>query len=152
MGTGAGSLPGIARSVVVAGDTRWMTASHGADGSVVDAPPTPFGIPIDAFSVDPGAYAPFLPADLRDAVVGTLRAGEGVIGQASADLRGIGAGGTMTFGNRTVKVGLVAPDDAVGWSELLVSREDGQDPRDRPTSATCSRRCGRNPPTPRSAG
>ena len=126
VGTGAGSLSGIARSVVVAGDTRWMTASHGADGSVVDAPPTPFGIPIDAFSVDPGAYAPFLPADLRDAVVGTLRAGEGVIGQASADLRGIGAGGTMTFGNRTVKVGLVAPDDAVGWSELLVSRGMGR--------------------------
>ena len=93
----------------------------------MDAPPAPFAdIPIDAFSVDPGAYAPFLPADLRDAVVGTLRAGEAVIGQASADLRGIGAGGAMTFGDRTVKVGLVAPDGAVGWSELLVSREVGR--------------------------
>ena len=124
--TGARSLPGVTRSVVVAGDTRWMTASHAADGSIVDHPPAPYGIPIDAFSVDPAAYAPFLPTDLRDAVVGILRAGEGVIGQASADLRGIGAGGTMTFGDRTVKVGLVAPDDAVGWSELLVSREVGR--------------------------
>ncbi len=124
--TGVRSLPHITHSVVVAGDTRWMTASHAADGSVADDPRDPLGIPIDAFSVDPGAYAPFLPADLRDAVVSTLRAGEGVIGQASADLRGIGAGGTMTFGDRTVKIGLVAPDDAVGWSELLVSRDVGR--------------------------
>jgi D-alanyl-D-alanine carboxypeptidase len=119
------SLPGVARSVVVAGDTRWMTVSHAADGPVVDHPPAPYGIPIDAFSVDPGEYAPFLPADMREAVTGTLRAGEGVIGQASADLRRIGVGGSMTFGDATVTVGLVAPDAAVGWSELLVSRDVG---------------------------
>jgi len=51
--------------VIVAGDTRWMTSSRDADGSVVDRPAPPFEIPIDAFSVDPAAYAPFLPPNVR---------------------------------------------------------------------------------------
>jgi D-alanyl-D-alanine carboxypeptidase len=35
-------------------------------------------------------------------------------------------GGSMSFGGATVQVGAIAPDDAVGWSELLVNRDIGQ--------------------------
>lgn len=119
------TLPGIDRSVVVAGDTRWMTASHDASGAVVDRPTPPFAIPIDAFAVNPQEYAPFLPASVRTSVVTALQQGKAVLGEASASLRQIGPGGTMTFGDRTVTVGAVAPDDAVGWSEMLVSRDVG---------------------------
>src|SRR5206468_10327712 len=89
-------------------------------------PPSPYKIPIDAFAVDPGQYAPFLPAAQRDAVVGALSAGEAVLGESSAQIRRIGVGGTMTFGDVTVRVGAIAPDDAVGWAEFLVNRDVGQ--------------------------
>src|SRR5436190_14548109 len=78
------SADGITRNVVVEGDTLWMTESHDAGGAVVDRPPSPYEIPIDAFAVDPSRYAPFLPADQRDAVVGALRNGDAVLGESSA--------------------------------------------------------------------
>ena len=117
------SADGITQDVVVEGDTLWMTASHDADGKVVDQPLSPYKIPIDAFAVDPNEYAPFLPADQRDAVVGALRDGKAVLGASSAKIRGIGVGGSVSFGDVTVQVGAIAPDDAVGWSELLVDRD-----------------------------
>ncbi len=122
----AAATPALGTTVVVAGDTRWMTASHGADGSVVDRPAPPYAIPIDAFSVDPGAYAPFLSPDVRDRVTAALRSGKAVLGASSAKLRQLGVGGSMTFASRTIRVGAVVPDAEVGWSELLVSRTVGR--------------------------
>ena len=117
---------GLSTTAVVAGDTLWMTASHDAGGSIVDRPTPPYAIPIDAFAVDPAAYAPFLPASDRARVVAALDAGKAVLGQRSADLRRLGPGGTMSFGPSTVEVGAVVPDDEVGWSEFLVSRDVGE--------------------------
>jgi hypothetical protein len=121
-----GSADGITQDAVVAGDTLWMTESHEANGAVVDRPTPPYTIPIDTFAVAPNEYAPFLPADQRAAIVAALRDGNAVLGQTSAQLRRIGPGGTMSFGDTTVKVGAVAPDDVVGWSELLVNRDVGR--------------------------
>jgi D-alanyl-D-alanine carboxypeptidase len=117
---------GLTRTVVVAGDTRWMTASHDASGVVVDQPTPPYMIPLDAFAVEPTEYAPFLPSDQRDAIVTVLDKGEAVLGQTSSELRRLGPGGSLSFGNVTVKVGAVAPDDVVGWSEMLVNRDVGR--------------------------
>jgi hypothetical protein len=117
--------PAFDAAVVVAGDTRWMSVSHDAGGTVVDGPEPPLRIPIDAFAVDPRAYAPFLPASTRDDIVGALERGEAVLGASSAELRRLGPGGTLTFDGRTVTVGAVAPDGLVGWSEVLVNREVG---------------------------
>ena len=119
------SMPDLSGTVVIAGDTRWMTASHDAEGKQVDRPDPPYTTPIDAFSVDPGEYAPFLPDAYRDEVVSALRNGKAVLGSSSASLRRIGPGGSISFGDRTVDVGAVVPDEVVGWSELLVSREVG---------------------------
>jgi D-alanyl-D-alanine carboxypeptidase len=119
------ALPDLTDTVVVAGDTRWMTASHDAKGALVDRPDPPYEIPIDAFSVDPGDYAGFLPMADREQVVSSLRDGKAVLGSTSAHLRGIGVGGSISFGDLTIDVGAVAPDEAVGWSEMLVSREVG---------------------------
>ena len=115
----------LAATVVVAGDTRWLTASHHADGTVADDPVPPFAIPLDAFAVNPVEYAPFLPGELRDEITGALNAGEGVLGARSAKLRGLGVGGTLSFGGRQVRIGAVVPDETIGWSELLVSRQVG---------------------------
>jgi hypothetical protein len=119
------AVPSIRRSVVVAGDTRWLTASRDQDGRSVDAPDPPFAIPVDAFAVDPDQYAPFLPRQLRSGVTETLLDGRAVISSLSARLRRLGPGGTLSFGDVEVEIGAVAPDRAIGWSEVLVSREVG---------------------------
>jgi D-alanyl-D-alanine carboxypeptidase len=119
------SADGITKDVVVEGDTLWMTETRDANGHVVDQPPSPYKIPIDVFAVDPSGYASFLPADQRDSITHALQNGEAVLGESSAKIRRIGVGGTMSFGDVTVKVGAIAPDDAIGWSELLVNRDVG---------------------------
>jgi len=120
------ALPSIRRSVVVAGDTRWLTASRDQDGRSVDAPDPPFAIPLDAFAVDPEEYAPFLPRQLRSGVTEALLDGQAVISALSARLRRLAPGGTLEFGDVGVEIGAVAPDRAIGWSEVLVSREVGE--------------------------
>jgi D-alanyl-D-alanine carboxypeptidase len=120
------ATPALGTTVVVAGDTRWMTVSHDDGGAVVDRPTPPYEIPIDAFSVDPAGYGPFVPPDVRDDVTAALRSGEAVLGTSSARLRHLTVGGSMTFGTRTVTVGAVVSDAVVGWSEMLVSRAVGR--------------------------
>lgn len=118
--------PALGDTAVVAGDTLWMTASHDADERVVDRPDAPFRIPIDAFAVDPRPYAPFLPEAFRDDIVTALRDGKAVLGATSAELRRLSPGGTISFGNVDVEIGAVAPDEIVGWSELLVNPRVGR--------------------------
>ena len=118
-------LPGLDEAVVVAGDTLWLRRTEDADGRVVDEPPSPFAFPIDAFAVQAKDYAPFVAKSARGRIVRALSAGEAVLGEHSARLRRLGLGGTLTFRTGTVRVGAVVPDDAVGWSEVLLSREVG---------------------------
>jgi D-alanyl-D-alanine carboxypeptidase-like protein len=115
----------LGTTVVVAGDTLWMTVSHDGSGAIVDRPPPPYKIPLDAFAVDPQGYAPFLPPGDRDRIVSALREGKAVLGQRSAERRGLGPGGSISFGATTVTIGAVAPDAEVGWSEILVNRGVG---------------------------
>jgi hypothetical protein len=121
----ARSLPGFGATVVVAGDTVWLSESRSSDGRVLDRPRQPYRIPIDAFSVDPDDYAPFVGSAIRDTVVAELRDGNAVLGASSAALRRIDVGGTLSFGGTRVAVGAIVPDEAVGWSEMLVSRPVG---------------------------
>ena len=118
-------LPGLDEAVVVAGDTLWLRKTQDAGGNLVDEPTSPFAFPIDAFSVQADDYAPFVEANVRHRIVRTLSAGRAVLGEHSARLRRLGPGGT-TFRTGSVGVGAVVPDDAVGWSEVLVSREVGR--------------------------
>ena len=121
----ARTIPGFGATVVVAGDTLWLTEARASEDRVLDRPRPPYRIPIDAFSVDPGDYAPFVGSSVRDTVVEVLREGDAVLGASSAELRGIDVGGVLSFGPRRVEVGAIVPDEAVGWSEILVSRAVG---------------------------
>ncbi|MGZ8630846.1 MAG: M15 family metallopeptidase [Actinomycetota bacterium] len=119
------TVGGLESTVVVAGDTRWLSRSLDAGGDVIDRPEPPLAIPIDAFSVNPVEIAPFLPAGVRGEVVDALARGQGVLGTRSAVVRRLGVGGTLEFGDHSVRVGAVVPEELIGWSELLVSREVG---------------------------
>jgi D-alanyl-D-alanine carboxypeptidase len=118
-------LRGIRRAVTVASDTTWMTRSVSADGSVVDEPRRPYAIPLETTAVSPSQFSAFLPQVDRASVEAALAGGEGILGQSSAQLRRIGPGATLEFGSRSVRVAAVLPDELVGASELMVSRDVG---------------------------
>jgi D-alanyl-D-alanine carboxypeptidase len=121
----AEAMPALGTMVVIAGDTLWMRSSEDANGRTIDRPIKPYAIPIDAFSVDPAAYAPFIPEAFRDTVASALTDGKAVLGSSSAKLRRIHVGGTIDLATGSVEVGAIVPDDVAGWSELLVSQAEG---------------------------
>jgi hypothetical protein len=119
------TVPALRATVVLAGDTRWLTRSIDAGGATIDRPDPPFAIPIDTFAVNPVEIAPFLPKGVRGEVVEALERGHGVLGTRSAAIRRLGVGGALEFEDRSVRIGAVVPEELIGWSELLVSREVG---------------------------
>jgi hypothetical protein len=124
-GASIAQLPSVGRIAVVASDTIWMTSSSDADGNLVDEPPAPYMIPIDAMAIDPKPYARFLPPETR-AIVGNLLDGQAILGQTSAKLRHLGPGSVMRFeGGSSVTVAGVLPDELVGAAEVVVNRATG---------------------------
>jgi hypothetical protein len=124
-GAAVAGLPTVGRIAVVASDTIWMTSSSDADGNLVDEPPSPFMIPIDAAAIDPRPYARFLPPETR-AIVGNLEDGQAILGQTSARLRHLDPGGVMRFqGGASVTIIGVLPDELVGAAEVVVNRATG---------------------------
>ena len=102
-----------------------MTSSSDADGNLVDEPPAPYMIPIDAAAIDPQPYARFLPPETR-AIVANLLDGQAILGQTSAQLRHLGPGSVMRFeGGSSVTVVGVLPDELVGAAEVVVNRATG---------------------------
>jgi hypothetical protein len=112
--------------VVVAGDTLWLERTEDGDGRIVDEARPPYAYPIDAFAVAPNDYAPFIGASVRLQITQALRSGEAVLGQHSARLRRLEPGGLLRFRTGSVRVGAIVPDEAVGWSEVMVNRVVGR--------------------------
>jgi hypothetical protein len=116
---------GFERTVVVASDNTWLTRSFDAQGETVDDPPSGFAIPLEVGAVNPREFAPFLPPADRGIVL-ALAAGQGVLGESSAKLRGLGPGAVLRFGDVDVTVAAILPDELVGAHELFVSRDVGR--------------------------
>jgi hypothetical protein len=124
-GAAVASLPTVGRIAVVASDTIWMTSSSDAEGNLVDEPPSPYMIPIDAAAIDPRPYARFLPPETR-AIVANLEDGQAILGQTSARLRHLEPGSIMRFlGGASVTIIGVLPDELVGAAEVVVGRATG---------------------------
>jgi len=119
------TLPGIRRAVVVASDNTWMTKSYSAQGDVVDDPSDGFMIPIEVAAVNPKEYEPFLPPADAGVVV-SLADRQGILGQSSARLRGLGPGAVLVFHHVRVQIAAILPDELVGAHELMVSRSVGR--------------------------
>jgi D-alanyl-D-alanine carboxypeptidase len=118
-------MPGVRRSVVVAGDEAWMTRSVRKAGAVVDDPPAPFAVPIDTMAAKGKDYVAFVPGTYRDEILHAFAKGQGVLGQRSASMRRLKVGDRMVFGRNRVVVGAIVPDEVASWSELLVPRPVG---------------------------
>lgn len=115
----ARELPGVAGVTVVSGDVAELVASW-QDGVRVDEPTPGFVVPLDALAIHPEPYASLVPgADLDD--LRELSAGEALLGETSAALRGLGPGAILEFATGArVTVRAVVPDEAVGFAEIVV--------------------------------
>ncbi|HET8526031.1 MAG TPA: M15 family metallopeptidase [Actinomycetota bacterium] len=118
-------LDGIRRSVVIASDNAWLDKSWSAQGEVIDDPRPGYAIPLEVAAVDPREFAPFLPPADRSVAL-ALADGQGILGESSARLRGLGPGAEMRFGDVRIEVAAILPDELVGANELMVSREVGR--------------------------
>ncbi len=118
-------LDGVRRAVVVASDNTWLDRSWSSQGEVIDDPRPGFAIPLEVAAVDPREFAPFLPPADRSVAL-ALADGQGILGESSARLRGLGPGAVMRFGDVRIEVAAILPDELVGANELMVSREVGR--------------------------
>jgi hypothetical protein len=108
---------------VVRSGVAWLDGWSEASGET-DRPPKGFRIPLEVAAVDPAPYAAFVPASDRPAIEG-LAGGGAVLGSTGAEIRGIGEGGDLRFGKRTLRVEGVLADELVGAHEAVVSTEVG---------------------------
>jgi hypothetical protein len=120
------TVPVIRTATTATADIAWLVRSLDAAGTVIDAPPDPYRIPIDVTGVEP-AFAGFVPEPARGAI-DSLEPGEGLMSETAAAIRGLGEGATLEFDTGgTVVVAGVLPDDVAGGYELLVDRATGED-------------------------
>jgi len=118
----ARSDPAVLDLSVVEGDVVDLTASHDAEGAVVDAPTGGWTIPLDLVAFDPAAQTPFALAADRPAVA-DLGPGEALLGTTSAALRRLGPGGVLDLGGGvSVVVSAVVDDTTIGGAEVAVDR------------------------------
>ncbi len=113
------ALVGVTGVTEVRGDELRLTGDHDAAGRSHLSLPAGAEIPIDALAIDPAAYARDLPARAAPAVR-TLPRDGALLGETSARLRGIGVGGSLTFGATTVRITGVVADSLVGAAEVVV--------------------------------
>jgi len=113
-------LPGVARVVAVVNGTAWLTASYSARGRPVTRPPRGMAVPVDVSGADPAGYAAVAAPGQR-AAFARLGEGTALLGATSARLRRLGAGGSLRFGSRRLRVAGVVPDAAVGFAEVFVT-------------------------------
>jgi hypothetical protein len=86
----------------------------------VDRAPRGLAYPLEVAAADLRDYTPFLtPADR--ALLPALEQGEALLGASAARIRGLGEGGMLRLGSRSVRVAGVVSDDEIGAHELFVS-------------------------------
>ncbi len=115
-------LPRVRRVAVAAAGVGWLTASVDDDGDVVDAPESPFMVPLDITGADPGAFSSFLPSGEQRDMIRGLEADQAILSTSAAKRRGLGPGAHLKFGELDLEVAGVVPDVLIGGYEVLVTR------------------------------
>jgi len=120
--------PGVAGITVVRGDPLTLTASLDANGAATGASPPPgMVVDLDAIAIVPSTFARF--AERADrAAIRALAPGQALLGDTSAQLRGVGPGDQLVLGNgAAVTVAGVVDDSSVGAAEVVVDTSTGTD-------------------------
>jgi hypothetical protein len=115
------SSEAFAQSSMVRSGVHRLVRTEDADGRVVDELPEGWGYPVELLAFDPDTYDEVAERPL----VGPLAPDEALLSESSAEVRGLAAGGRLTFEDGTeLRVAGVVPDELVGAGEVVV-RADG---------------------------
>ena len=115
-------IEGVTRVTVVASGNLLLAQSFDRAGALVDAPRPGYFIPLEAMAIDAETYPAFVPEDAAG-LLASLAADEAVLGETSARLRRLGAGGRFELADGTsLTVRAVVPDALIGGGELAVVR------------------------------
>ena len=121
------TLPRVRRVALATASVGWLTRSIDEDGEVVDAPDSPFAVPLEVTGIDPPAFASFLPEGGDRDLIRNLAADQAILSSSSAKRRGLDVGSTLEFepGVELEVVG-VLPDVLVGGYEVVVVRRTAE--------------------------
>lgn len=110
---------GVEQVTVATAGLDWLIASRTADGTVLDAPPRGFRIPIEATAVRAADYERFVPLSDRAAFEG-LGPGEVLLSETSAALRGADIGSILELDSGRYEVAGIVSDTAARAYEVVL--------------------------------
>ncbi len=115
----ARDVDGIGAVATARNGVGWLT-SWTAEGGAPGEPPAGFMVPIEVLAVVPEDYSYFVPGSHKEQFE-ALANGGALLGVSGAALRGIDEKGALTFGNTTIPVAGVVPDELVSSHEVVMS-------------------------------
>lgn len=119
-----GHLEEVRAVTEVRSGVAWLTSWRDAGGPI-QRPPSGLLVPVEVAAIDATTYERFVPPADRGAFV-SLVARDAFVGRMGAALRGVGAGGYLSFGKRTFRVQSVVDDELLGDHEVVVSSRMGE--------------------------
>lgn len=120
----ARDVDGIGAVATARNGLGWLT-SWNAEGGNPGQPPAGFMVPIEVLAVVPDAYSDFVPAPYKKQFQ-ALEKGGALLGESGAALRGIEEKGSLTFGDTTIPVAGVVPDELLSSHEVVMSLDTGK--------------------------
>jgi hypothetical protein len=121
------ALDGVLAATFTRSDTVGLVGVRDADGGAVTALEEGWQIPVEVAAIDPADHVTTMDGADADgiALIASLEAGQALLSDASAQLRGIGVGGEVDLAGLSglVVVGVV-PDGVVGRAEIVIHRDD----------------------------
>jgi D-alanyl-D-alanine carboxypeptidase len=115
------ALAGVGEVTVVRGDQAAMVASS-IDGRVVEEHRDGWRIPLDTLAVEPATFASFV-AEPAARPVRDLQAGEALLTQTSAELRGLSVGSRIELDGGGVTISGIIDDLSGAGAELIVTAD-----------------------------
>jgi hypothetical protein len=112
--------PGVRDVTSVLAGLEWIESSSESGGTVIDAPPKGFAIPLEVAFVKPEQYASFVPPGDRQAIL-SLSPSNAAMARTEAQLRRAGEGLVLHLNDRTLDVTGVVSDVATQGYEILTS-------------------------------
>jgi len=113
LATDVRGLDGVSLVSEVRSDLVWLDSDAG-DG---------FQVPLEASAID-GVFAEIAPVEWT-ITLGSLEGSEVILGESSAAMRSVEAGGVLSMAHRDLTVAGVVPDQVVGAAEIVTTIETG---------------------------
>lgn len=114
------ALPGVRGASLVRAGLDWLTRTALPDGTVVDDPRSGYRIPVEVAVVDPVSYVRSVPLSERG-LIASLRPGQALLAETSAELRGATSGLQLELSDRTLTVSGVISDVAASGYEIVTA-------------------------------